>query len=374
MSEKPRSTKPSSQAPRLGSVKPPSKTPKTDEDNLPLASAMFKDMSIAPQQNKISSRAPAKEQDKKVKSTFTLIPEDENSDEEYDDFEELPTAAEKSNYPELSSPGKKPQSRVPSKSTYFDAKSSLPAEGKASKAKSVMQSEMFKDDAKAKAKSVMQSAMVKDDPKFEPKMESNMFKEDAKAKSTMPSLMFRDAPIKSFIVTKEDKIMSARQTSFASLAPKEQKKQEDWAQKKIKEIGACPEQYDWERADQGGWSGFICNEGRHAMLDQHLEEGLGAIIVLEKKRSLGHDGCKRFGPWYPHPVIMNCYVFVEGAAIEGVKSYDQPAFLGSDKQVQRAKWEYFSENPDPENKKPKTEPPEEWAFEKNVPKPKAEKK
>ncbi|KAH7333212.1 hypothetical protein BKA65DRAFT_365539, partial [Rhexocercosporidium sp. MPI-PUGE-AT-0058] len=119
-----------------------------------------------------------------------------------------------------------------------------------------------------------------------------------KAKSVMPSLMFRDTPIKSFIVTKEDRIMSARQTQYSSLAPKEQKNQEDWAQKKIKEIGACPEQYKWERADQGGWGGFICDEGRHAMLDQHLEEGLGGIIVLKEKRNLGNKGSERFGPWY----------------------------------------------------------------------------
>ncbi|KAG4440789.1 hypothetical protein IFR05_003717 [Cadophora sp. M221] len=357
MSEKPRSTKSSSQVSGVGSVKAPSKTPKADEDSVTLASAMFKDMSVAPQQNKISSRAPAKEQDKKVKSTFSPIPEDEDFDEEYDDFEELPTTTEKSNYLELSSPSKNPQSHIPS-----------------SKAKSVMQSAMFKDDPKAKAKPVMQSAMFKDDPKFKSKMQSTMFKDDEKDKSNITSVMFGDAPIKSFLITKEDKIRSELQTSYASLPPKEQKKQEDWAQKKIKEIGACPEQYDWERADQGGWGGFICNEGRHAMLDQHLQEGLGALVVLEKKRSLGHDGCRRFGPWYPHPSIMNCYVYIPGNDIEGVKPYDQPAFLGSDKQVQRAKWEYFSENPDPENKKPKTEPPEEWAFEKNAPKPKGDKK
>ena len=138
MSDKPRSTKPSSKMPSISS-KPAFKMPKSEDEDAILPSAMFKDMSIAPQKSKVSSssRAPAKEQDKKAKSTFAPIPEDDVLDEEYDDFEELTTP--KSNYPELISPSKKPQSRVLSSSKYYDAKSNL-----TEKAKSVMPSAMFK--------------------------------------------------------------------------------------------------------------------------------------------------------------------------------------------------------------------------------------
>ncbi|PVH75217.1 hypothetical protein DL98DRAFT_602224 [Cadophora sp. DSE1049] len=396
MADKPRSTKPPSKMPSISSSKPSSKMPKTEEDDAILPSAMFRDMSIAPQQSKVSSssRAPAKEQDKKAKSTFAPIPEDDVLDEEYDDFEELTTP--KSNYAELISPIKKPQSRIPSSSTYYDAKSSLTEkaksvmpsalfkdESKASKAKSLMPSAYFKDESKAK--SVMPSAMFKDEskapkaPKAKSVMPSAYFKDESKApkaKSVLPSSKFKDESFrpKSFLVTKEDKIMSTRQTEFASLAPKEQKKQDEWAQKKIKEMKSCPEQYDWLRRDENGWGGYICADGRHGMPDILIAEGDGAIIILKEKGDLSKGLA---GPWYPHPTIKNCYIPIErNEPLEGVKYYEQPAFLGSNYQEQRAKWEYYNENLDEaagsKYKWPDKEPPKEWADKKNVPKTKEE--
>ncbi|KAK0112393.1 hypothetical protein ONS96_001637 [Cadophora gregata f. sp. sojae] len=417
--------------PSISSSKPSSKMPKTEDDDAVLPSAMFKDMSLTPQESKItlSSRAPGKEQDKKAKSTFAPIPEDDVYGEEYDDFEEL--TSPKSNYPELISPGKKPQSRVPSSSAYNDAKSSLTEkaksvlpsamfkdESKAPKAKSVMPSAMFKDESRApKAKSVMPSAMFKDEskaPKAKSVLPSAFFRDESKApkassvmpraKSVMPSAFFKDesraAPKaqsvlqsaffrdesrfaddesfvpKSFLMTKEDKIMSTRQTEFTSLAPEEQKKQDEWAQKKIEEMGACPEQYRWIRKDENGWGGYICAEGRHGMPDLLIAEGEGAIIVLEKKNDLtGPKG----GPWYPHPTIKNCYIYVKRKEwLDGVKPYNQPAFLGSDKQRERAKWEFYSENLEEALRMkyqwPQKEPPQEWADDKNIPKTKEERK
>lgn len=424
MSDKPRSTKPSSKMPSISSSKPASKMPKSEDEDAILPSAMFKDMSIAPRKSKVSSssRAPAKEQEKKAKSTFAPIPEDDVLDEEYDDFEELTTP--KSNYPELISPSKKPQSRVPSSSKYYDAKSNLTEkaksvmpsamfkdeskapkiESKASKAKSVMPSAMFKDESKApkveskasKAKSMLQSAYFKDESKAqkqgsvmasayfkdeskaqdpEPTLPSAFFKDESrvpKAKSVLPSARFKDESFrpKSFLVTKEDKIMSARQMDFASLAPKEQKKQDDWAQKKIKEMKSCPEQYDWLRRDENGWGGYICADGRHGMPDILIAEGDGAVIILKEKGDLTGGLA---GPWYPHQSIRNCYISVERKEpLEGVRFYEQPAFLGSDRQSQRAKWEYYSENLDEaikDNYKwPEKEPPQEWVDAKNIPK------
>ncbi|KAH7381915.1 hypothetical protein BKA64DRAFT_647446 [Cadophora sp. MPI-SDFR-AT-0126] len=399
MSDKSRSTKPSS------------KMPKSEDDEITLPSAMLKDMSIAPQSSKVSSScAPAKEQNKKAKSTFAPIPEDDVLEEEYDDFEELTTP--KSNYPELISPSKQAQSRVPSSSIYYDAKSTLTEksnsvmpsamfkdeskapkaksvmpsvffkdESKASKAKSMMPSAFFKDESKAtKAKSVMPSAFFKDESKAtkaKSVMPSAFFKDESmapKAKSVMPSSRFKDESYipKSFIVTKEDKIMSTRQTEFASLAPKEQKKQDEWAQKKIKEMKSCPEQYDWVRKDEHGFSGYICAEGRHGMSDILIAEGDGGIIILKEKGDLASSKGLA-GPWYPHPTIKNCYISViRHEPLEGVKWYEQPAFLGSSHQSQRAKWEYYNENLDEaikDNYKwPEKEPPKEWADEKNVPK------
>lgn len=379
MSDKPRSTKPSSKMPSISSSKPASKMPKSEDDDAILPFAMFEDMSIAPQKSKISysSRAPAREQEKKAKSTFAPIPEDDVLDEEYDDFEELTTL--KLNYPELISPSKKPQSRVPSSSKYYDAKSSL-----TEKAKSVLPSAMFKDESKAsKAKSMLQSAYFRDESKAMKGgtiMQSAYFKDESKVPEAipiLPSAIFSDESKflpKSFMVSKEDKIMSTRQTEFTSLTPKEQKKQDEWAQEKIEEMGACPEQYKWIRKDEHGWGGYLCAEGRHGMTDQLIAEGQGGIIVLEKRNNLT---APMGGPWYPHPTIKNCYIYVERKEwIKGVTPYNQPAFLGSEHQRERAKWEFYSENFDDavrmNYKWPAKEPPQEWADENNIPKTKAE--
>lgn len=428
MSDKPSSTKPSSKAPRISSSKPSSKMPKTededtvlasvmfrDESKMPkqdkissrisskmsslnpsskmpniedddtvLASAMFRDESKAPKQDKISSKisssshTPAKDQDKKAKSKFSAIPEDEELDEEYDDFEELSTP--QSNYPELDSPSKKQQSRVQSSSTYYNAKSSI-----SEKAKSVLQSAMFKDESKApKAKSVLQSAMFKDEskaPKAKSVLQSAMFKDESKApkfSSKMQSSLFKDENFvpKSFLVTKEDKIMSARQFEYTSLTDKEKEKQDVWAHKQIDAMDPCPEKYDWDRIDQAGLGGYVCQEGRHGKTDQMIAEGHGAIIMLEKK---GDFARKLFGPWYPHPTIKNCYIWRErakGEDFKGTIEKKQPAFLGTNHQRERAKWEFYSENFDESvrmgYKWPETEPPKEWENENNIPKTKEE--
>ncbi|KAL2065801.1 hypothetical protein VTL71DRAFT_3471 [Oculimacula yallundae] len=281
-------------------------------------------------------------------ATFSDIPEGAEF-EEYDNFEEMPT-------PKTAQPG-------PSST--------------ATKAKSVMPNALFKDDARApRAKSVMPSAMFKDDartPRAKSVMPSALFRDarTPKAKSVMPSRLFSEADFKQVFTTKTDKMMSQRQTQFKTLPPKEQEKQLKWAQDKIEDMAPCPDSYKWERCDQGEWGGMVCCKGTHAMLDMHFPEGQGAIIILAKRGNLGNEGAQRCGPWYPHPSIMNCYVPVPGKNVEGVKPYYHPAFFGSEHQIERAKWEYYLENPgeaaDMGYKKPKTEPPEEWAFEKNVP-------
>jgi hypothetical protein len=73
-----------------------------------------------------------------------------------------------------------------------------------------------------------------------------------------------------------DITMATRQTEYELLAPKEQKKQEEWAQKKMAELGQCPANFKWIRVP----GGYNCDAGNHWMTDALVAEGKGGFLVL----------------------------------------------------------------------------------------------
>ncbi|CZT01903.1 uncharacterized protein RCO7_05410 [Rhynchosporium graminicola] len=347
------------------------------------------------------------------KLAISTIPEIDEYDEDYDNFDSMTALVPLGTAPrnaKTSSSGKESWSlvsktrvsntRVLDSVVYHDAAESFSYESSGSKDKSILQSAYFKDPSKAPAgKSVLQSSFFKDKPKpsrEKSTMPSFPIKDDPKSprvktlmpsarardapqstrmKSAMPSITFDPSELKNYMTTKVDKAMSRRQTSYATLPPKEQAKQLVWAVEKIDEIAPCPDQYAWKRVDQDGWGGFVCSAGAHAMLDQHLAEGRGAILILGVLKQLGSEGAQRCGPWYPHPTIANCHIWIPGTEVQGVRFYDHPSFFGSGKQRARAKWEYYSSNPDTalmdrmNYEFPEQVPPQEWEFAKDEPKP-----
>lgn len=99
---------------------------------------------------------------------------------------------------------------------------------------------------------------------------------------------------KSVLQTPDDFKFASRQTQRGSLAPRDLKEQDDWAQRMIKLVGVCPENNDWARKENPG--GFQCLGGGHGMTDELLAEGLGGILA-HPARKWGESK----GPYYPDP-------------------------------------------------------------------------
>ena len=99
---------------------------------------------------------------------------------------------------------------------------------------------------------------------------------------------------KSVLQTPDDFKFASRQTQRGTLAPRDLKEQDDWAQRMIKLVGACPENNDWARKENPG--GFQCLGGGHGMTDELLAEGLGGILA-HPARKWGESK----GPYYPDP-------------------------------------------------------------------------
>jgi hypothetical protein len=99
---------------------------------------------------------------------------------------------------------------------------------------------------------------------------------------------------KSILVTPKDIHMASRQPNFATLTPKEQTEQNDWAQDMIKRVGACPENFEWVRRENPG--GYQCEGGGHGITDELLAEGKGGIMAHATKK-WGESK----GPYYPDP-------------------------------------------------------------------------
>jgi hypothetical protein len=99
---------------------------------------------------------------------------------------------------------------------------------------------------------------------------------------------------KSVLQTPDDFKFASRQTQRGSLAPRDLKEQDDWAQRMIKLVGVCPENNNWARKENPG--GFQCLGGGHGMTDELLAEGLGGILA-HPARKWGESK----GPYYPDP-------------------------------------------------------------------------
>jgi hypothetical protein len=73
-----------------------------------------------------------------------------------------------------------------------------------------------------------------------------------------------------------DITMATRQTEYELLAPQEQKKQEEWAQKRMAELGRCPANFKWIQVP----GGYNCDAGNHWMTDALVAEGKGGFLAL----------------------------------------------------------------------------------------------
>lgn len=99
---------------------------------------------------------------------------------------------------------------------------------------------------------------------------------------------------------------------------------------------------DQENYSDNGHSGYVCKGGAHAVLDQQLEEGEGAMCCLEKVKNW--EGPKH-GPFFPHESIKNVFMEVEGRSLDGVQHPDEGEiiFLAEDKKAREALREQYRE-------------------------------
>jgi len=96
--------------------------------------------------------------------------------------------------------------------------------------------------------------------------------------------------IKTAFTSEHDIKMASRQTKIDSLPPAERKKQEEWAQKKIKEFAPCPAGFDWLRVP----GGYNCTAGSHWMTDELLAEGkVGYYIHREVIKPMELEDIRR---------------------------------------------------------------------------------
>jgi hypothetical protein len=98
--------------------------------------------------------------------------------------------------------------------------------------------------------------------------------------------------------------MASRQVQYETLSPQDRKKQEEWAQEKIKTLGPCPEGFEWQRVH----GGYHCGGGNHWTPDELVAEGKGGFYMLlpsikiepyarTQAREIGFsDGLAKFTP------------------------------------------------------------------------------
>jgi hypothetical protein len=100
---------------------------------------------------------------------------------------------------------------------------------------------------------------------------------------------------RNLLVDPEDLHRASRQTQYKSLRPEEQKKQDAWARSMIARTGSCPENYSYDRIEEG----YQCQGGHHVISDELLQEGRGGVYII-----LDRDFNKtnfRIGPYYERP-------------------------------------------------------------------------
>lgn len=84
--------------------------------------------------------------------------------------------------------------------------------------------------------------------------------------------------------------MASRQFDFATMSPRDQAQQSQWAQSIIHEQAACPEENDWVRRD----GGYQCTGGGHGLSDSLIAEGKNGVLSLPT-----HTWCDSDGIFYP---------------------------------------------------------------------------
>ena len=115
------------------------------------------------------------------------------------------------------------------------------------------------------------------------------------------SKSFAPSNARTILLDPEDRAMADRQTKYATLAPSEQKKQEQWAQSMIQRTGSCPEGFNWRRIGDG----YQCDGGHHVISDELLAEGLGGVYAL----NLASRPDLRWGPYYAEPSNPKVFLY-----------------------------------------------------------------
>ena len=91
--------------------------------------------------------------------------------------------------------------------------------------------------------------------------------------------------IKTAFTDPHDIKMASRQIQYETLSPDEQRKQEQWAQTKARQLGPCPAGYAWIRVP----GGYNCSAGSHWMTDELLAEGKGGILYHRSEWIVGYN-------------------------------------------------------------------------------------
>jgi hypothetical protein len=108
---------------------------------------------------------------------------------------------------------------------------------------------------------------------------------------------------------REDFKMASKMASFATMTPKEQEKQEEWAQDFMKHIGICPEDNGWERRE----GGYQCSKGGHGMTDKMIAEGTGKIFAFKRHSARDWNDKESWeGPYILHPANDGTFMKAPG--------------------------------------------------------------
>jgi hypothetical protein len=135
--------------------------------------------------------------------------------------------------------------------------------------------------------------------------------------SYRPPSTFREAshvpPASSRMVShlrnQEDFKMASKMASFATMTPKEQEKQEEWAKDFIGHIGICPQDNGWARRE----GGYQCSKGGHGMTDKMIAEGTGKIFAFAVGSAYDWNDKKTWkGPYIKHSDNDGTFIKVPG--------------------------------------------------------------
>jgi hypothetical protein len=144
----------------------------------------------------------------------------------------------------------------------------------------------------------------------------------APALTTLPRTAITRAPTQapsyaSVTVNRADDFeMMRRQTKISTMSGSELRKQQSWAQKYIDETSPCPQGVKWRRFKYG----YLCEGGVHAITDDAIAEGKGAIYIYPKALTSANEYYPLWGPYYRN-ARFDRWKHIPGARQSGVSQY-----------------------------------------------------